>query len=137
MRFNVTSASEEKSLLHFYHSELSSKLRVKGIEPPSLDVLRESVEIAFGDMHRALYVSTGGTRAALWAFKSRAQNLMFKLDHGHLLENSLAYARALGEAFPSAQWDFRKAPGVANALRQGISSLPEKRDMCFYSEDFY
>jgi len=98
--FNVEgSPSEEARLLQSYHAELSNLLVKQGDDPPSLDYLRSSLEIALCDWRRFSEIGLGGYGDS--TANRRVQKLLDKLDNGKALASEQAYIDAMQREFPA------------------------------------
>ncbi|KAJ1620193.1 kinase-like domain-containing protein [Pavlovales sp. CCMP2436] len=92
----------EDELLRHYHQALSAALALRGIRPPRLEAVKESLQLAYADLARWMSGWEGGWWAkALLSQRTRA--LLDKLDGGEPLADEQAYREALFNLFPPSQ----------------------------------
>lgn len=89
--------SVEDELLQHYHSALSARLAQRGIEPPSLAALKQSLQISYADLAR--WMSGWGWWAKTLLSK-RTRRLLDQLDGGEQLRDEQAYVDALSKLCP-------------------------------------
>lgn len=137
VRFQVIGAGEEDPLLEHYYAELCARLHARSVAQPSFEALRQSVDIAFLELHWMVFLRKKISYLHVnTAFHERVRAVIDQLDSGQLLADSTAYARALGTAFPAAKWDY-SSPTTIKALHDGLQTLPSEWDVCRKSPEYY
>ncbi|KAG8463081.1 hypothetical protein KFE25_001854 [Diacronema lutheri] len=95
----VKAPAVEAALLAHYHAALTEKLRAKGIEPPPLRAVRDSLQLAYADLARWM----SGWEGGWWAkplLSARTRLLLDELDGGTPLRDEQAYIDAVFARFP-------------------------------------
>lgn len=97
----VTGRPAEATLLEAYHATLATALREKGVQPPPLEWLCASVDVAYADLARFMSGWGWWGRAEL---SKRARALLDELDGGAAPGEGeaaeAAYERAIMERYP-------------------------------------
>lgn len=93
----ATEGEREETLLLHYHAELSAALRARGVKPPRLAALRESLWVAYADLAR--FLSGWGWWGAPGLAK-RASALVDALDGGRALASEREYEEAIFRLLP-------------------------------------
>jgi hypothetical protein len=94
----------EDELLAHYHQALSARLEQRGLQPPTLEAIKVSLQIAYADLARWM----SGWEGGWWAkdlLLRRTRALLDKLDGGVPLESEQAYTEALFKLCPPGRSD--------------------------------